>query len=128
MPVSFAGYRNIRFSNQGFATGIIQMEVAFYNPNSFPMKIKGTDLQVFVNKQPFGQVTQDSASQMPAKDTFLMPVSMKVNLIDLLQKVLHTSGQDSVMLEASGSCKIGRGGVFVNVPLHYRSKEILKMF
>lgn len=54
-PVSFAGYRNVRFSNHGFSTGIIQMDVAFFNPNPFPMKIKETALQVLINQKPFGQ-------------------------------------------------------------------------
>lgn len=127
-PVSFAGYRNVRFSNRGFSTGIIQMDVAFYNPNPFPMKIKETTLQVLIDQKPFGNISQDSASLMPAKDTFLMPVSFKINLVDLLQKVLNTPHLDSVTLEANGNCKIGRSGIFMSLPLHYKSREILKMF
>lgn len=127
-PVSFAGYRNLRISHEGFATGIVRLEVAFYNPNPFPMKIKETALQVSLDQQPLGEITQDSLSQMPARDTFLMPVSFKVNLLDLVGKVLGASSRDSVLLEATGACKIGRNGVFMKFPLHYRSKEILRMF
>lgn len=127
-PVKFVGYNNVRFSNQGFATGIIQMDIAFYNPNPFPMKIKETAMNILINKQPFGQITQDSASLMPAKDTFVMPVSLKINLANLLQKVLAAQNRDSVMLEADGNCKIGRSGVFMTLPLHYKSKEILQLF
>lgn len=127
-PVNFVGYRNVRMSNQGFSTGIIQMDVAFYNPNPFPMKIKETTMQVLINKQPFGEITQDSASLMPAKDTFIMPVSLKINLVSLLQKVMNNKADDSVMLEADGNCQIGRSGVFMSLPLHYKSKEILRLF
>lgn len=127
-PVSFAGYKNVRFSNEGFATGIIRMGVAFYNPNSFPMKIKETALQLLVDGHPLGKITQDFISRMPAKDTFLMPVSLKVNLVDLVQKVLSISQQDSILLQAKGSCKIGKAGVFRKLPLKYQSKEVLKMF
>lgn len=127
-PVSFAGYRNLRFSNEGFTTGIIRLDVAFYNPNPFPMKIKETALTVSIDRQPLGEITQDSLSQMPARDTFLMPVSFKVNLLDLVNKVLGASSRDSVLLEATGECKIGRSGVFMKLPLHYHSKEILRMF
>lgn len=127
-PVSFAGYRNVRFSNHGFSTGIIQMDVAFFNPNPFPMKIKETALQVLINQKPFGQITQDSASLMPPKDTFLMPVSFRINLVNLLQKVMSSSSHDSVALEATGNCKIGRSGIFVTLPLHYKSKEMFRMF
>lgn len=127
-PVSFAGYRNVRMSTRGFATGIIKMDIAFYNPNHFPMKIKDAAMQILINKESFGEITQDSLSLMPARDTFLMPVSLKINLINLLQKVLDHSAQDSVLLEANGNCKVGRSGVFMNLPLHYKSKEILKLF
>jgi LEA14-like dessication related protein len=127
-PVSFAGYKNVRFSNEGFVTGIIRMDVAFYNPNSFPMKIKETTLQLLIDGHPLGEIIQDSVSQMPAKDTFLMPVSLKVNLVNLVQKVLSTSQQDSILLQAKGSCKIGKAGVFRKLPLKYQSKEVLKMF
>ncbi|MGH2643979.1 MAG: LEA type 2 family protein [Chitinophagaceae bacterium] len=127
-PVSFAGYRNIRFSNQGFSMGIIQMDAALYNPNPYPMKIKETTLNVLINHQQFGEIVQDSLSQMPAKDTFLMPVSIKVNLIDFIQKVANLSGSDSILLEANGSCKVGKGGLFFKIPLHYKSKEVLNIF
>jgi LEA14-like dessication related protein len=127
-PVNFAGYRNVRFSNQGFSTGLIRMDVAFYNPNPFPMKIKETTLAISIDQEPFGEITQDSASFMPAKDTFLMPVSLRVNLVDLLHRVMNSSAADSLTLEAEGNCKIGRSGVFMNMPLHYQSKEIFKMF
>lgn len=127
-PVSFAGYRNLRFTNEGFTTGIVRLDVAFYNPNPFPMKIKETALAVSIDDKPFGQITQDSISQMPARDTFLMPVSFKVNLIDLAARILDRSRGDSILLEASGHCKIGKSGVYMNLPLHYRSKELLRMF
>lgn len=127
-PISFTGYRNIRFSNEGFSTGIIQMDVAFYNPNPYPMKIKETNLKVLINHQHFGEISQDSLSLMPAKDTFLMRVSVKVNLIDLIQKAINLSGNDSILLEANGSCKIGKRGVFIKMPLHYKAKEVLKIF
>lgn len=127
-PVDFVGYRNVRLSNQGFATGIVQMDIAFYNPNPFPMKIKETALQILVNREPFGKITQDTASLMPAKDTFVMPVSLRINLAGLLQKLLNNEIRDSVTLEADGHCKIGRSGVFMTMPLHYKSKEILRLF
>ncbi|TAM97302.1 MAG: hypothetical protein EPN39_11620 [Chitinophagaceae bacterium] len=127
-PVRFAGYRNIHFSNQGFSTGVIQMDAAFYNPNSYPMKIKDAHLNVFINHLPFGEITQDSLRLMPAKDTFFMPVSVKINLIDFIQKAASLSGSDSILLEANGSCKIGKAGVFIKMPLHYKSKEVLNIF
>lgn len=127
-PVSFAGYRNVRLSNQGFSTGIINMEIAFYNPNSFPMKIRDAKMKLSIDHQPFGNITQDSERVMPPRDTFLMPVSIKINLVDLLARVLDMPGHDSVTLEATGNCKVGRKGVFVSLPLHYHSREVLKMF
>lgn len=127
-PVKFAGYRNIRFSNQGFSMGIIQMDAAFYNPNPYPMKIKDATLNVLINHLPFGEITQDSLRLMPAKDTFFMPVSLKINLIDFIQKVASISGSDSILLEANGSCKIGKSGVFIKLPLHYKSKQVLNIF
>lgn len=128
VPISFAGYRNMRFSNEGFSTGIIRMDVAFYNPNPFPLKIKETALQILIDQKPFGKITQDSTSLMEAKDTFLMPVSLKINLIDLLSKVMRTAQEDSILLQATGSCKIGRKGIFTTIPLKYESKKSLKMF
>lgn len=128
LPVSFVGYRNVKMSNQGFATGIIKLDMAFYNPNPFPLQIKGTQINVLINKQPLGEISQNSASLMPAKDTFIMPVSVRVNLVDLVNKVLNQQSPDSLLLEADGSCQVGRSGVYMHMPLHYRSKEVLKLF
>jgi hypothetical protein len=92
------------------------------------MKIKDAHLNVFINHLPFGEITQDSLRLMPEKDTFFMPVSVKINLIDFIQKAASLSGSDSILLEANGSCKIGKAGVFIKMPLHYKSKEVLNIF
>lgn len=126
--VSFTGYRNLHFSMRGFSTGMIKMDLALYNPNSFGMKIKEMSLQVLVNQKPFGEITQDSLCLMPPKDTFLMPVSFKVHIMGLLQNSISFSQKDSVLLEANGSCMVGKGGMFFKMPLHYKSKEIFKLF
>lgn len=126
--IQFSGIRNFHFMSGNLSTGIIKMNVALYNPNSFPMKIKETTLQVFINNRPLGEVTQDSLSLMPARDTFLMPISLRINLGDILQKVMALASKDSVFLRANGSYKLGRSGIFVKMPLHFQSKEALNLF
>jgi LEA14-like dessication related protein len=125
---NYLGVRNFKVMKFGLKESTVGADAEFYNPNKFPVTMKGGSVDVYVNNNFFGKTTLDSTVQIPKKDTFLLPVILKVNMnntaIGLLKTL--TSGSDSVLIKLDGSAKIGRSGIFINYPIRYEGMQKIK--
>ena len=121
----YLGVRNFRVMKFGLKESTVGADVEYYNPNKYPVTMKGAAVDVYVNNNFFGKTTLDSAIQIPKKDTFLLPVVLKVNMNNTAIGLLKTlaSGSDSVFIKLNGSAKIGRGGLFINWPIRYEGMQ-----
>ena len=121
--LQFVGYKNFQVQTMGLTNGMVGIDLAFYNPNRFPLQLKKADLNVFLNQNLLGHFSQDTLFNIPPRDTFYYPLRMKVNLINLLANIQNTNFHDSVNILAEGSCKVGRKGFFISVPVHYATRR-----
>lgn len=90
--------------------------------------MKGGTVDVFVNSNFFGKTTLDSTLQIPQKDTFLLPVVLKVDMNNTVMGLIQTlsAGTDSVLIKLDGHAKIGRGGIFINYPIRYEGMQKIR--
>ena len=90
--------------------------------------MKGASVDVYVNSSFFGKTTLDSTIKIPKKDTFLLPVILKVDMNNTAMGVIQSlaTGKDSVHIKLNGSAKIGRGGLFINYPIRYEGMQKIK--
>ena len=121
----YLGVKNFKVLKFGLKESTVGVDVEFYNPNKFPVTMKGGSVDVYANNNYFGKTTLDSIIEIPKKDTFLMPVILKVNMNNTAMGLLKTltSGRDSVLIKLNGSAKIGRGGLFINWPIRYEGMQ-----
>ncbi|GAA4315452.1 LEA type 2 family protein [Compostibacter hankyongensis] len=127
-PVTFVGYRNLRVIQPSFTSTGINADLVFYNPNAYPMQMKEASMDIFLNNDLLGHFSQDSLLRIPARDTFYYPVQLKVSLSGLLGKLLNTNLQDSLTLRGTGTCKVGRGGFFMHLPINFEQQGRLKLY
>lgn len=129
-PTSFdyLGVRNFKVLKFGLKESTVGADVEYYNPNKFPVTMKGAAVDVYVNNNFFGKTTLDSTIQIPKKDTFLFPVILKINMNNTAMGVIQTlaTGKDSVHIKLNGNAKIGRLGVFKNFPIRYEGMQKIK--
>jgi LEA14-like dessication related protein len=112
----------------GLKQSTVAADVEYYNPNKYPVTMKGAAVDVYVNNNYFGKSTLDSTINIPKKDTFLLPVVLQVEMNNTAMALLQTltSGQDSVLVKLDGKAKIGRSGIYINYPIHYEGKQKLR--
>jgi len=125
---NYLGVRNFKVVKFGLKESTVGADAEFYNPNKYPVTMKGGSVDVYVNNNFFGKTTLDSTLQIPKKDTFLLPVILKVNMNNTAMGLIQTlvTGSDSVLIKLDGSAKIGRGGIFINYPIRYEGMQKIK--
>ncbi|WP_205510912.1 LEA type 2 family protein [Longitalea arenae] len=124
----YLGVKNFKVLKFGLKESTVGADVEYYNPNKYPVTMKGAAVDVYVNNNFFGKTTLDSTIQIPKKDTFLLPVILKVDMNNTAMGVIQSlaTGTDSVFIKLNGSAKIGRGGIFINYPIRYEGMQKIK--
>jgi LEA14-like dessication related protein len=125
---NYLGVRNFKVMQFGLKTSTVGADAEFYNPNKYPVTMKGGSVDVYVNNNFFGKTTLDSTIQVPKKDTFLLPIVLNVDMSATAMGLIQTlaSGTDSVLIKLDGSAKIGRSGIFINYPIRYQGMQKIR--
>jgi LEA14-like dessication related protein len=125
---NYLGVRNFKVMKFGLKESTVGADAEFYNPNRFLVTMKGGSVDVYVNNNFFGRTSIDSTIQVPKKDTFLLPVVLKVDMNGTAMQLIQTlaTGSDSVKIKLDGSAKIGRSGIFINYPIRYEGMQKIK--
>jgi LEA14-like dessication related protein len=124
----YLGVRNLKVLQFGLKESTVGLDVEYYNPNKFPVTMKSADVDVYVNNNYFGKTLLDSTIKVPRRDTFLLPVVLKVSMNSSVLKLLQAwgQGQQEVLLKMEGKARIGRGGIFINYPIRYEAMQKLE--
>jgi LEA14-like dessication related protein len=128
-PTSFdyLGVRNVKVVRFGLKESTVGLDVAYYNPNKFPVVMKRADVDVYVNDNYFGKTTLDTTIRIPRLDTFYLPVLLKVDMGNSALQLIRTiaSGEQEVKVKMEGSVRVGRSGIFINYPIRYEGMQQL---
>jgi LEA14-like dessication related protein len=110
------------------ATGntVVSMNVELYNPNHYRMKLKRTDLDLFINNNRVGKINLAHKLAIPRLDTFSMPVTLDVDLKQILPNAVQLLLNSEVAVHLVGSVKAGRHGMFITIPVDYTGKQDIR--
>ena len=102
---------------------LLAMDIRLYNPNSYSMKLKSADVDVFLNGRQAGKMNAGNQCILPAKDTFSIPVTLEVELKNILPNVLQLLMNSDVDIKLDGKIRAGRNGVYLTIPVNYEGKQ-----
>ncbi len=119
----YIDFQHLHLAKAGLDRSLITFDLRYYNPNSFRMQLKEAQVDVYFNDKFVGHSVLDTLIHIPSKDTFLIPVSMEVKLKDLLSNAAQLLLNPDVMVKLNGNAKLGKSGIFVNVPINYEGKQ-----
>ena len=121
--LEYREFRNFSVQKIGFSTSFVKMDMIYYNPNGFGMELKRTELDVFVNEVLLGHTSQEYQITIPKKEQFVIPVTMDVDMKNLLKNSLTTLFNKEVRVKVTGSIKVGKANVFMSFPVNYESVQ-----
>jgi LEA14-like dessication related protein len=123
----YRGFRDFSIQNVSMDSALLHAELAFYNPNAFNMELKRGDVNVYLDDRLANHYVLDSTINIPKKDSFFVPLNLKVSpklLLGSALKMLMNDAQIKVRLE--GSVRVRRSGVGFTVPINYEVMQSLK--
>ena len=124
--LEYVDFKNLKVLKWGFVESTVGMDIAFYNPNKSNLQLKKADVDVFINNTYLGKSTLDTLVRIPARDTFLLPITMRVKTGGALTNILRIVSDSSVLIRMEGNASFGKSGVFLNYPIKYEGQQRIK--
>jgi LEA14-like dessication related protein len=118
-------FLNFRIDSVGEVQSVVSAELKYYNPNNYNLQLKQGEVDVYLNQQLAGHSFLDSLIVIPGKDTFYLPVKMRVDMKAITSNVLSILLNKEVDIKLQGKARIGRSGFYMNVPILYEGKQPL---
>jgi LEA14-like dessication related protein len=124
-PPEYYGFLAARMSKGVNGQTVLATTLKLFNPNHFTLTLRGGDMDVYVNDRLSGHSVLDTSIFIPRKDTFYVPVSLRVNMQDILSHALASLFSRQVKITLNGRVKLRRDGFPFSVPFHYEANQDL---
>ena len=124
--LEYVDFKNLKVIKWGLAESTVGMDIDFYNPNKSGLQLKKADVDVYINNTYLGKSTLDTLIRIPAKDTFSIPVTMRVQTGGALTNILRIVADSAVLIRMDGNASFGKAGVFINYPIKYEGLKKIK--
>jgi LEA14-like dessication related protein len=115
--------QNFNIKHAGLRNTTLSMDVRLYNPNNYKLKLKKSDIDVYINGSLLGKINIEGGIDISKRDTSALPVMLDVDLGNALPNMLQLLVNNEVNIKLSGSIKAGRHGLYVKVPVNYEGKQ-----
>jgi len=127
MPPEYLGIRDFSVQTFSLDESLLHTQLSFYNPNPYTMELKRGDVSVYLDDKLANHYVMDSTINIPRKDTFYVPLNLKVSpkfLIGSALRMLMNDNKIKVRLE--GSIRVKRSGISFNVPINYEVMQEIR--
>jgi LEA14-like dessication related protein len=123
----YLGFRDFSLQNVSMDSALLHTQLAFYNPNAFDMELKRGDVNVYLDDQLANHYVMDSTISIPKKDTFYVPLNLRVSPKLLVNSALRMlMNGNKIKVKLLGSVRVKRSGVSFNVPVNYEVMQEIK--
>ena len=118
--------QHFKLQNAGVQQSGVSLDIRMYNPNSYSMKLKNADVDVFINGTLLGKMCVNNQCSVPGLDTFLLPVTLNVDMKNVLPNALQMFLKSDVDIKLAGTIRAGRRGIYLKVPVNYEGKQDIR--
>jgi LEA14-like dessication related protein len=128
-PVGFdyRDIKNFRLESLGLEKSKVSMDLVYFNPNTFGVNLKNVNCDIFVDSIYVGKFALDTTMHIPKTSEFTVPATFEVDMKRILQNSVSLLFKE-VKIGARGTTKVGKGGLFITVPIEYEGKHKLNLF
>lgn len=116
---------NFSIQSVGLDTSVLGMNLVYFNPNNFGVSLRKIDCEIYMNKVYVGKFLLDTFIGIDKRAEFVIPSKVKVGMKTLYRNGLAMLINPEVLIEARGNTRVGKGGIFFNVPVNYSGKHKL---
>jgi LEA14-like dessication related protein len=115
--------RNFKVSNWGFDKSLVSMDLVYYNPNNFGVDLRNVNCDIYLDNTYVGKFLLDTLMHIPRNAEFTLPARMQVDMRNIFKNTINVLFSREVLVGAKGTTRIGKGGVFLNIPINYEGRH-----
>lgn len=120
--------KNIKIENIGYDKTAVCMDLVYYNPNGFGVDLRKVDCDVFIDNNFLGRYSLDTLMHIPRRSEFALPSKMAVDMKGIFKNLFLVLFNKEIQLDVKGTTRVGKAGIFVNVPFTYSGKHTFSLF
>jgi LEA14-like dessication related protein len=125
--LEYLSFENLKITKAGYPESTIQLDVVCFNPNPFRIRLEELNSEVYFNENYVGKAVSIAPTPVPAKDTFLVPVQMKVKLGSTLNGLFKMIGPSKekppFAIRFEGEAKLRKGALSLRYPISYKKER-----
>jgi LEA14-like dessication related protein len=122
----FDHIQNVKVDKVAQGVSTMTLEMAWFNPNNFTAKLKEATGEAWMDSTYLGRFYVDSAMTIPANSNFIVPVKLEVEMRQILKHSMAAFLNEQVLITIKGKAKVGKSGIYRNIPLHYEGRQNLE--
>jgi LEA14-like dessication related protein len=119
----FRRVENFGVKSFGIEKVDVGLNVTYYNPNNFGVSVKEAGADFYIDSVYMGKFTQDQEIEVEKNSEFSVPLSGSIPLATALKLKINDLASRDLLLQANGSVKVGKAGVFISRPFTYSGKH-----
>jgi len=116
------GIENVRIDRMGLQESAVKLDLHYFNPNKFRLKLKKAEGDAWLDGNSLGHFTLDTLIHIPARDSFRLPLKLKMDMRHFLANMRMAISGKEVFLKVDGIARAGKSIVYVNYPIKYEGK------
>jgi len=120
--------RNFKVEKLGFDKSTISMDLVYYNPNNFGVQLRKVDCDVYIDDKFLGKYQLDTTMSIPKKAEFSLPSRMEVDMKNVFKNTFSVLFGNEVLVKVKGTTRVGKGNIFINVPVNYEGRHKFEVF
>ncbi|MDQ2752850.1 MAG: LEA type 2 family protein [Bacteroidota bacterium] len=124
----YRGLNNFKIDSLGFEHSTISMNLVYFNPNNFGVDLKHVDCDIFVNKSLLGKYLLDTSMHIARRSEFSLPSKVQVDMRNIYKNSLNALFNQEIQVDIKGVTRVGKAGIFVNVPFTYSGTQKISLF
>ena len=116
---------NIHVARIGLQEAVLNADLHYFNPNKSRLRLREATGEAWLDGVSLGRFTLDSLIDIPSKDSFLLPVTLKMDMSKLLKNTATFLLKKEAVIKVDGVAWVGKGGIFIKYPIRYEGKQDL---
>lgn len=126
--LEFREFKNLTLDKLSFAGAALKVDLVYFNPNNFGLQLNRTDLDIYIDSTFLGHSAQDIQVSIPRKGNFTIPLSLDLDVKNLLKNGVTSFLNKNVSVRVLGSVKVGKAGIYKSFPVDYTSIQNFSIF
>ncbi|HLX91347.1 MAG TPA: hypothetical protein VKR32_06670, partial [Puia sp.] len=119
----YKGIESLTITQIGLNQSRVVAQIKLYNPNKFRLQLKYADVNISADNKFIGRCIIDSTILIPRADSFFIPVSVNIDLRNILGNAMQLLLRGQVKFNGDGFVRLKKTGICFRVPVHFQQME-----